>query len=48
MECFRDYKKTFEELNMLLPFSLDVKVQKAQKEQKIVMGFLAALPSEYD
>ena len=26
MEFFMDYKKTYEELNMLLPFSPDVKV----------------------
>ena len=43
-----DYKKTYEELNTLLPFSPDVKVQRAQQEKMIVMGFLAALPSEYD
>ena len=43
-----DYKKTYEELNMLLPFSLDVKVQQAQREQMVVMGFLAALPFKYD
>ena len=43
-----DYKKTYEELNTLLPFSPDVKVQQAQREQMAVMGFLAALPSEYE
>ena len=42
------YKKIHEELNMLMPFSLDVKVQQSQQEQMTVMGFLAALPSEYD
>ena len=43
-----DYKKTYEELNTLLPFSLDVKVQQAQREQMAMMGFPATLPSEYE
>ena len=43
-----DYKKIYEELNTLLPFSLDVKVQQDQREKMVMMGFLAALPSEYD
>ena len=47
-ELFMDYKKTYEELNTLLPFSPDVKVQQAQWEKMVVMGFLAALPLEYD
>ena len=38
----------YEELNTLLPFSPDVKVQQAQREQMVVMGFLVALPSEYE
>ena len=33
---------------MLMPFSQDVKVQQSQQEHMAVMGFLAALPSEYD
>ena len=47
-KLFMDYKKTYEELNTLLPFSPDIKVQQAQQEKMAVMGFLAALPSEYD
>ena len=47
-DFFMDYKKTYEELNVLLPFSLDVKVQKDQREKMTVMGFLATLPSVYD
>ena len=43
-----DYKKTYEELNTLLPFSPDVKVQQGQWKKMALMGFLAALPSEYD
>ena len=43
-----DYKKTYEELNTLLPFSPNVKVQQAQREHMTVMGFLTALPSEYE
>ena len=47
-EFFINYKKTYEEPNVLLPFSLDVKVQQDQQEKMAVMGFLTALPSEYD
>ena len=59
-ELFMDYKKAYEELNTLLPFSPDVKVQQAQREKMTVkvqqaqrekmtvMGFLAALPLDYD
>ena len=48
IELFMDYKKTYEELNTLQPFGPNVKVQQAQWEKMGVMGFLAALPSEYD
>ena len=48
IEFFIDYKKTYEELNVLLPFSPDLKAQQAQQEKMAVMGFLATLPSEYD
>ena len=47
-EFFMAYKKIHEELNMLMPFSPDVKVQQSQQEQMAVMGFLTALPSKYD
>ena len=40
--------KRHEELNVLLPFSPNVKVQQVQREKMIVVSFLAALPSEYD
>ena len=45
---FMEFKKTYEELNMLLPFSADIKVQQTQREQMAVMGFLSSLPSEFD
>ena len=45
---FMDYKNTYEELNVLLPFSPNVKVQQDQREKMVVTGFLVALPSEYD
>ena len=45
-ELFMDYKKIYEELNTLLPFSPNVKVQQAQREKVAVMGFLEALTSE--
>ena len=40
--------KRLEELNILLPFSLDVKVEQSQREQVVVIGFLASLPFDYD
>ena len=43
-EFFMDYKKTHEKLNVLLPFSPDVKVQQNRLEKMAVMGFLAAPP----
>ena len=45
---FMEFKKTYEGLNMLLPFSADIKVQQTQREQIAVMSFLASLPSEFD
>ncbi|XP_057996481.1 uncharacterized protein LOC131175824 [Hevea brasiliensis] len=45
---FMEFKCVYEELNILLPFSHDVKVQQAQLEQMAVMSFLAGLPSEYE
>ena len=47
-QFFMAYKKIYKELNMFMPFSPDVKVQQSQREQMAVMGFLAALPFEYD
>ena len=47
-QFFMAYKKIYEELNMFMPFSPDVKVQQSQREHMAVMGFLAALPFEYD
>ncbi|XP_022869012.1 cytokinin dehydrogenase 5-like [Olea europaea var. sylvestris] len=44
---FMDFKRTYEELSMLLPFSTDVKVQQIQREQMAVMSFLAGLPPEF-
>lgn len=46
MTYFMDYKKMYEELNMLSSFSPDVKVQ--QSEQMAIMGPLINLPSKYD
>ena len=45
---FMDFKRTYEELNILLPFSPNVKVQQAQREQMAIMSFLAGLPSELE
>ena len=43
-----DYKKTYEKLNTLLPFSPYVKVQQDQREKIEVMSFLVSLPLDYD
>ncbi|KAM7509738.1 hypothetical protein LguiB_008613 [Lonicera macranthoides] len=48
MSYFMDFKKTYEELNMLLPYSSDVKVQQSQREQMAIMSFLAGLPAEFE
>ena len=45
---FMDFKKTYEELNVFLPFSTDIKVQQTQREKMAVMSFLAGLPSEFE
>ena len=45
---FMEFKKTYEELNMLLPFSADVKVQQQQREQMAIMSFLAGLPQTFE
>lgn len=43
-----DCMKTYEELNMILPFSGDISVQQQQREQFTVMNFMTGLPSEYE
>ncbi|CAM8937083.1 unnamed protein product [Rhodiola kirilowii] len=45
---FMQLKQTFEELNELLPFSTDIKVQRTQREQMFVVSFLCGLGSEYE
>ncbi|XP_048227292.1 uncharacterized protein LOC125369315 [Ricinus communis] len=45
---FMNFKRTYEELNVLLPFSPDVTVQQAQREQIAVMSFLAGLRPEFE
>lgn len=45
---FIDFKNTFEELNMFLPFNTDIKVQQTQRELMAIMSFLAGLPSEFE
>ncbi|RVX21101.1 Retrovirus-related Pol polyprotein from transposon TNT 1-94 [Vitis vinifera] len=45
---FMDFKKVYEELNALMPFSPDIRVQQAQREQMAVMSFLSGLPSEFE
>ncbi|KAG8640779.1 hypothetical protein MANES_13G079525v8 [Manihot esculenta] len=43
-----DFKRVYEELNVLMPFSTDVKTQQAQREQMAVMSFLASLPPKFE
>ena len=43
-----DFKKTYEELNVLLLFNPNMKVQQAQHEKMVVMSFLAGLPPEFE
>ncbi|KAL5772609.1 hypothetical protein ACOSP7_012217 [Xanthoceras sorbifolium] len=45
---FMAFKKTYEEFNMLLLFSPDVKIQQRQREQMAIMSFLAGLSSDFD
>ncbi|GAA0138699.1 hypothetical protein LIER_34969 [Lithospermum erythrorhizon] len=45
---FMDFKKIYEELNKLMPFSSNIKVQQQQREQMAVMSFLARLPPEFE
>ncbi|CAH9095077.1 unnamed protein product [Cuscuta epithymum] len=48
MAYFMDFKKTYEELNALMPFSPDIKVQQKQREQMAVMSFLAGLTTDFE
>ncbi|KAH6784058.1 hypothetical protein C2S52_009017 [Perilla frutescens var. hirtella] len=47
-DYFMLFKRTYEELNTLLPFSPNVKVQCAQRDTLRLMSFLAGLPPEFD
>lgn len=44
---FMAVKMTYEELNMLLPFSLHVKIQQHQQEQMDIMSFPSSLSSDF-
>ena len=45
---FMEFTKTYEELNMLLPFVLNVKIQQQQRERMDIMSFLAELPTTFE
>lgn len=45
---FMKFKKLYEELNVLLPFSADIKKQQTPREQMAIMSFFASLPPEYE
>lgn len=44
---FMAFKKTFKELNMLLPFSPNVKIQQRQREQMAIISFLVSISSDF-
>ena len=48
MTYFMEFKKAYEDLNTLLPFTTDIKVQMKQREEMAVMSWLSGLPPEYD
>ena len=48
MTYFMEFKKAYEDLNILLPFTTDIKLQMKQREEMAVMSWLSGLPSEYD
>jgi len=43
-----DFTRTYEELNMFLPFSPNVKIQQSQGKNMAVMSFLVGIPSEFE
>ncbi|KAG8646648.1 hypothetical protein MANES_09G019650v8 [Manihot esculenta] len=45
---FMDFKRVYEELNVLMPFSTDVKTQQVQREQIVVISFLAGLSPKFE
>ncbi|KAF7819991.1 NADPH-dependent diflavin oxidoreductase 1 isoform X1 [Senna tora] len=45
---FMEFKKAYEELNTLLPYTADIKVQMKQREQMAIMSWISGLPSEYE
>ncbi|XP_075076365.1 uncharacterized protein LOC142163017 [Nicotiana tabacum] len=45
---FSEFKKVYDELNVILSFSPDVKVQQAQREQLMVMSFLSGPTATID
>lgn len=48
MTYFMQFKKIYEELNVLLSFSADIKIQQTQREHMAIMSFLAGLPSKFE
>lgn len=43
-----DLKRTYEELNMLLPFTPDVKIKQNQRKNMVVISFFVSLPSKFE
>ncbi|KAH6783579.1 endonuclease V family protein [Perilla frutescens var. hirtella] len=47
-DYFMAFKKTYAELNELLPFDADISVQQTQRKKMAVMSFLAGLSSDFE
>ncbi|XP_071935889.1 uncharacterized protein [Coffea arabica] len=47
-EYFADLKRVSEELNVVMPLSSDIKVMQRQREQMLVLKFLAGLKPEFE
>ncbi|KAH6767733.1 hypothetical protein C2S52_018716 [Perilla frutescens var. hirtella] len=47
-DYFMAFKKTYAELNELLPFDTDISVQQTQREKMAVMSFLTGLSSDFE
>ncbi|XP_048135605.1 uncharacterized protein LOC125315214 [Rhodamnia argentea] len=47
-QYFADFKRMYEELNVVLPISANVQQMQLRREQLAVMGFLGGLGAEYE
>ena len=47
-DYFASLKRVYEELNVIQPLSTDLEVMRKQREQMVVLRFLAGLTSKFD